>query len=84
MNFAVIMKPLFVLLILLLFVIRLLLVAFYQQRSGDYFSNKMFLQYSKLEIISTSNIVRKKVMVAANWLNTFLWGLLVMLAFLFL
>lgn len=61
--------------ILIVFVIKPLVVSFYQQRSGDYFSNKLLYWYSKMEMYEAAMSGRRKVMLTANWLNTLLWAL---------
>lgn len=79
MSFSMVTKPLLVVLIMSVFIIKLLLVSIYQQRSGDYFSNKMFHRYSKMEIINASVNERRRIMVTANWLNLALWTLSILL-----
>lgn len=66
--------------ILVLFVIKPLVVSFYQQRSGDYFSNRLLYWYSKMEMQSGIEGKRKKIMEVANRMNTLLWGLSLLMA----
>lgn len=80
MNVFIFIRPIFVLLILAVFIVRLLLVSLYQQRSGDYFPNKMVYRYSKKEIGNASIHQRKAVMLKANWLTALWWWLLIILA----
>lgn len=65
--------------IMALFVIKPLVVCFYQQQSGDYFSNKLFYWYTKGEIHESKLRRRQHVMIVANWLNSVLWGLSILL-----
>lgn len=65
--------------IILLFVIKPLTISFYQQKSGDYFNNRLLYWYSKGEISSSIPYQRKKAMILANRLNTVLWGISILL-----
>lgn len=58
-----------------LFIIKPLSISFYQQRSGDYFSNKLFDWYNKNDLKNGICSGRRKAMVIANGLNTALWVL---------
>lgn len=62
-----------------LFIVKLLMVSYYQQRSGDYFYNRMFNWYSKMEICNCMVDGRRNIMIRANRLNVALWVLSILL-----
>lgn len=58
--------------VLILFIAKLAMVAIYQERTGDYFSNNMILWYTNADF-QASNTSRHKVMHRANKVGAALW-----------
>lgn len=65
--------------ILVLFLAKLLTVANYQQRTGDYFTNKIIFSYRLHNFTSGCNLRRRNVIVRANVYNTAFWACIVAL-----
>lgn len=59
--------------ILILFLAKLLTVANYQQRTGDYFTNKILFRYYRTDFSNNCGIRRRKAMARANAFDTAFW-----------
>lgn len=64
---------------LILFLAKLLTVANYQQRTGDYFTNKIIFSYRLNDFTNGCDLRRRNVIIRANVYNTAFWACIIAL-----